>query len=256
MCKNFGLLPSYFYETLLSSCCSNPRSLNLSHSNGNIYREAKTPLYFNMEFPKLTTHRIGAFESVDARVLSSLVREGLTSLAIEYNGAAQFPSGLGQIRTLDKLILCCRRRMSGSTPTRFIEANTQIRTLAVTQTEDAFLRRVVHSLRYHKSLKSLSLWWEEKDIPEASLDEISLLSSVEMLSIFMGGSEQWMDIWSVNHKKFERCIGCLSYLRCLIIRREREIYRFDLLSRWVCRGVPSEAHCLKKLPAMFRRARG
>ncbi|KAI1162171.1 hypothetical protein F5B18DRAFT_409018 [Nemania serpens] len=220
--KDTRLDPSGFYKPLLASCCSNLRRLEISHRQLDLFEEHDTvkemPLSFYMEFPKLKALHIEG-RTVDTRVLSCLVREGLTSLSIPYNDTSQFLSELGQIRTLDTILLDCFEA-SGSTPIRFIETNTQIRSLAISWTVDAFLGRVIQSLHHHGSLKSLSLQWKETDIPEASLEKLSHLSSIEMLHLSAGQPDGWPHDWFVDHNKLRIYVGCLSHLRRLIITRD------------------------------------
>ncbi|KAI1200790.1 hypothetical protein F5X97DRAFT_70953 [Nemania serpens] len=215
--------PSGFYQTFLASCCSNLRRLEFSHSQFDSFGEdemlKEMPLSFNLEFPKLKTLHIGRSAVVDCRVLLCLVREGLTSLNIPYSDSPVFLSELGQIRTLDTILLDCFRTDEW-TPTRFIEANMQIRSLALSRTVDAFLGRAIQSLRYHERLKSLSLEWREDNIPEASLENLSLLSSIEMLHLSAGDHGGWSYNWFVDHNKLRRYVGRLSHLRRLVITRD------------------------------------
>ncbi|KAI0452877.1 hypothetical protein F5B21DRAFT_515717 [Xylaria acuta] len=221
--NNTELDPSGFYKTLLASCCSNLRRLEISHTEfkslGGNKMPKEMPLSFHMEFPKLKTLYIRSMEIVDAQVLSCLVREGLTYLFIPYNDTSQFLSELGQIRTLDTVILY-GFGATGSTPTRFIETNTQIRSLAISWAVDAFLGRVIQSLHHHGSLKSLSLEWQESDIPESSLEKLSLLPSIEILHLRAGDPFGWPKDWFVDHNKLRRYVGRLSHLRRLIITRD------------------------------------
>ncbi|KAI1112228.1 hypothetical protein F5Y14DRAFT_276169 [Nemania sp. NC0429] len=219
--KNTGLDPSSFYEALLGAYCSNLRRLEISHRqsfrmNGTL---KELPLSFDMEFPKLKRLHIGDTTILDGRALSCLIREGLTFLRITYHDASQFLSEIGQIRTLDTIILDSHRA-TGSTPTRFVEANTQIGSLAIIWAVDAFLYRVIQSLHRHRSLKSLSLAWRDKDIPEASLEQLSLLPSLEMLHLCAGEQSGWPHDWFVDHNKLRRYVGRLSHLRRLIITRD------------------------------------
>ncbi len=221
--NNTELDPSGFYEALLASCCSNLRRLDISHSGSQSFIGKRSrhemPLSFYMEFPKLKTLDIGCTTLVDARVLSCLVREGLTSLNIPYNDNSQFLSELSQIHTLDTVLLH-GFKSAGSTPTRFIEINTQIRSLAISWTADAFLRRVIQSLHHHGSLKRLSLVWQDADIPEGSLEKLSILPSIEMLHLSAGDNFGWPHDWFVDHNKLRRYVGHLSHLRRLIISRD------------------------------------
>ncbi|KAI1182702.1 hypothetical protein F5B17DRAFT_419305 [Nemania serpens] len=220
--SNTELDPSGFYEILLASCCSSLRRLEISHRQIHMFLQRgmlkERPLSFYMEFPKLKTLHIGRMTVVDARVLSCLVREGLTSLNIPYNDTSQFLSGLGQIRTLDTVILD-GYRTTGS-PTRFIEANTQIRSLAISWAVDAFLGRVIQSLHHHGSLKRLSLEWHENHIPETSLERLSLLSSIEMLHLGAGKDMGRPEDWFVDHDELRRYVGRLPQLRRLIITHD------------------------------------
>ncbi|KAH8157406.1 hypothetical protein CIB48_g10837 [Xylaria polymorpha] len=160
---NTGLDASGFYKTLLASCCSNLRRLEFSHRSVHhgriINKPINIPLSFDMGFPKLKTLHIGSWTLVDARVISCLIREGLTYLNIPYidKDISQFLSEIGQIFTLETVLLE-GFEAADSTPTHFIEANTQIRSLAVSWAVDAFLRRVIQSLHRHDgNLKRLSL---------------------------------------------------------------------------------------------------
>ncbi|KAF2962925.1 hypothetical protein GQX73_g10650 [Xylaria multiplex] len=225
--NNTGLDPSSFYKTLLASCCSSLHGLEIYHKKFDSFSEDKKfkemPLSFCMEFPKLKRLIIRRLTVMDARALSCLVREGLTFLNITYDDddddTSQFLSEIGQIRTLDTVILSCFEA-TGSTSTRFIEINTQIRSLAIFWTADAFLERVIQSLHHHESLKRLSLKWQEDDIPEASLEKFSLLPSIEMLHLSAGDDSGWPHNWFVDHNKLRRYVGCLSHLRRLIITRD------------------------------------
>ncbi|KAI8952008.1 hypothetical protein F4801DRAFT_542488 [Xylaria longipes] len=223
--NNTRLDASGFYKTLLASCCSNLRRFEFSHRVVNSFRRnnelTDIPLSFYMEFPKLKTLHIGFSTLVDARVVSCLVREGLTSLRIPYNDSdtSQFLSEIGQIYTLDTILLK-GFEATGSTPTRFIEANTQIRSLAVSWAVDAFLGRVIQSLHHHGNLKRLSLQWRETEIPEASLEKVSLLSSIEMLHISAGQQGGWPHDWFIDHDKIKTHVGRLSKLRRLVITRD------------------------------------
>ncbi|KAI1741691.1 hypothetical protein F4680DRAFT_414760 [Xylaria scruposa] len=220
---------SGFYRTLLASCCSNLRRLEFSHRRANPFKNFKMPgiieltdmpLSFYMEFPKLKTLHIGSFTLVDAQVVSCLVREGLTSLGIPYdNDTSQFLSEIGQIHSLDTISLECFEA-TGATLTRFIEANTQIRSLAVSWTVDAFLGRIIQSLHYHGKLKRLSLAWRETEIPETSLEKVSLLSSIEILHLSAGDQSGWPHNWFVDHDKIKTYVSRLSKLRRLIITRD------------------------------------
>ncbi|KAI0014234.1 hypothetical protein F4779DRAFT_628 [Xylariaceae sp. FL0662B] len=224
-CDHPGQLdPSAFYQTLLASCCSSLRSLELRHTD-----LVGMPISFDIEFPELRTLRISMPTSIDTRALSCLVREGLSSLSIPYTDASitQFLSDLGQIHTLETIMLYALK-MSDSTPTRFIESNTQIRSLAIRYNQgDAFLRRIIQSLLHHENLKNLSLAWEENDIPEASLDRLSLLSQVEALHISAGQLDGWPHDWFVDHDILGGYLGRLINLRRLIIQRDTYPLRSD-----------------------------
>ncbi|KAJ2975899.1 hypothetical protein NUW58_g8231 [Xylaria curta] len=178
--NNTGLDASGFYGPILASCCSNLRRLVISHRKFESFRSQMPkdrPLSFSMEFPKLKTLYIDSMTLVDARVISCLVREGLTSLSIPYNDTSHFLSEIDQIRTLDMVVLDSFEATE-LTPTCFIEKNTQIRSLAISWALGAFLGHVIQSLQHHGNLKNLSLVWRENDIPEASLEKLSLLSSI------------------------------------------------------------------------------
>lgn len=206
---------SAFYQGLLELCCSSLRSLELTQRD--IPGRNNRSISFDIKFPELKTLQIGWFTSVDARAVSCLVREGLSSLSIPYDDPS---SELGQINTLDTLILY-GNEATGSAPARLIKSNTQIRSLAIRHGRpDTFLRHAIQSLRHHENLKSLSLIWKENDIPEASLDKLSFLSQVEVLHISAGQSFGWPHDWFVDHSIIGGYMSRLVNLRCLIIQRD------------------------------------
>ncbi|KAI2602403.1 hypothetical protein GGR54DRAFT_634043 [Hypoxylon sp. NC1633] len=206
--------PSAFYQSLLEPCHSSLRSLQLTHRDF-LGRNDK-PISFDIEFPKLKTLQIGWHTSIDGLAASSLVREGLSSLSIPYDHL----SGLGQIHTLHTLVLYGNKR-NGSVPTHFLKSNIQIRSLEIRYGHtDAFLRDVIQSLLHHENLQSLSLTWRENDIPEASLDKLSLLSQVEVLHISAGEQAGWPTNWFADHSIIGRYLRRLVNIRRLIISRD------------------------------------
>ncbi|KAI1781365.1 hypothetical protein F4818DRAFT_398809 [Hypoxylon cercidicola] len=206
---------SAFYQGLLELCCSSLRCLELAQRD--FPGKKDRPISFDIKFPELKTLQIGWFTSVDARAVSCLVREGLSSLSIPYDDP---PSELGQINTLDTLILY-GNEATGSAPARLIKSNTQIRSLAIRHgRSDTFLRHAIQSLRYHENLKSLSLIWEENDIPEASLEQLSFLSQVEVIHISAGELFGWPHDWFVDHSIIGGYLSRLVNLRRLIIQRD------------------------------------
>ncbi|KAI1178468.1 hypothetical protein F4777DRAFT_537754 [Nemania sp. FL0916] len=223
--------PSAFYKTLLASCCSNLRRLEISHRRydflGKVDWVQEPPLSFYMKFPKLKTLNIGRMTVLDPRTLTCLVPEGLTSLNIPYNDTSQFLPDIGQICTLDTVLLHCTKA-TGSTPTRFIETSTQIRLLALFWAKDAFVRRVVQSAHRHGNLNSLSVRWAENDISEESLEKLSLLSSIEILHLSAGHPGGWTHNWFVDHNKVKRYLGRLPQLRRLIITRDNYLHDSEI----------------------------
>ncbi|KAI0976899.1 hypothetical protein F4678DRAFT_456179 [Xylaria arbuscula] len=221
-----ALDPSDFYKSLLAACCSNLTYLDISHTKA--YRgfmgtgQLEKPLSFNIEFPKLRGVRIRNMTTVDTQVLSSLVREGLTSLSIPYYDNF---SELGHISTLDAVILeACEMTGSGIP---IIEMNPQISSLKITGAPVEFLGRVVDSLYQHNNLKCLSLEWEQNNIPEASLEKISLLSSIEVLSLitkYVGTLPMPRINWDNRYFKIREFVGRLSRLRHLCIRDDHFVW--------------------------------
>ncbi|KAI0873532.1 hypothetical protein GGS24DRAFT_501661 [Hypoxylon argillaceum] len=215
---------SSFYQALLETCCLSLRSLELTQTN-RISDVITSPISFQVEFPKLEVLHIGEIR-VDGRAVCRLVREGLSSLFIPFG----YSIALGQIHTLETIGIFYGDNDPMSLS--FIESNTQIGSLAIcNHHEDAYLRRLMLLLHHHQNLKVLSLIWQESDIPEASLNELSLLSQVEVLHISAGGAFVGLRDWFINHDEFRAHLSSLVNLRRLIIQHDIYSLSFGAIDR-------------------------
>ncbi|KAI8629229.1 hypothetical protein F5Y19DRAFT_475793 [Xylariaceae sp. FL1651] len=162
--------------------------------------------------------------AVDFKVVleqeSEKIRLGVTlATNIPANWIRRVSTKLGQISTPNTLILY-GLISSTSMLIRFVELNLQIRSLAIRYSQvDVVLRHIIQSLLYHESLSSLSLSWDECDIPEASWDRLSHLSQVEVLHLNVGQLCRWPS-WFVDHNKVGGYISRWAHLSRLIIQRD------------------------------------
>ncbi|KAK7753291.1 hypothetical protein SLS62_004810 [Diatrype stigma] len=232
-----GLDSSSFWQALLGMCSSTLRELKLDQPDlarawlPTARNRGDKPISFNLEFPNLKALFIASRTSLDAVALSCLLRADLSILQVDYDDpiTRQVLSEADPIPTLETLILS-GHGMSYSDPLRFVEINTQITSIACLYNQrDAFLRCVIRSLIHHGDLRKLSLLWIETEIPEESLDELALLSQVEVLHLSAGFQGGFPHDWFVDHNKLKMYLSRFVNLKRLIITRDT--YRLPLPER-------------------------
>ena len=176
-------------------------------------------------FPSLRHLRLQFLKLADDCLLRMLVHDELNSLDVDTQGSSacsQFFDRRGWIPAL-KILVWHSAHLPESQSLTFLRANPQIAKLSIplaaspTLLGDKLLPLLTEAFT---NLTSLSLVWEEREIPSQAIERISRITTLEQLHLSAGDQYGWRHDWLIDHDIMRKYIPNLPMLEKLAFSRD------------------------------------
>lgn len=176
-------------------------------------------------FPSLRHLRLTHLDLVDVCYLQELVNDELSSLDCDTelsSACSKFFAGRGRVPAL-KTFVWNSFKLPELQSLAFLEANPQILKLRLPNATPATLlgNRLLPLLTQSFSqLTSLSLVWDDLNIPSQALEHISQITTLEQLHLSAGFQIGWRHDWLIDHQIMQRHLCRLPLLKRLAFSRD------------------------------------
>lgn len=165
--------------------------------------------------------RLQFIKLAGTRLLEELVHDELIALEADTNRSSDcssFFANRGTVRALETFVWTAPQ-LEQSPTLFYLEANKHIPRLRLEYAaKTVFLEERILPLLTHRfsNLTSLSLTWENKDIPQTSLEYIGRMTSLEQLCLSAGEQYGWRHDWYVKHDIMREYVCQIESLKKLV----------------------------------------
>ena len=179
-------------------------------------------------YPSLRRLRLSHITIKEISCLWELVHDGLEALELDLISCSvntNFLAYRNCVKALDTLVLkSASNQVSWWT---FLSANPQIKKLNIigsvsrSKISQTLLPQLRHS--FHK-LESLKLAWDGDEVPEAALESISKIRSLQQLCLSAGRQSGWRHNWQIDHVIIRKSLSRLPLLKKLAFTRDSYVH--------------------------------
>jgi hypothetical protein len=215
--------------SLLRQCASSVETLMWSSNKTSQIKEDPqsfaTDTFDFPHFPKLTVLEIREVNFPESSVFDALLASPLSVLVTNHEVGSNVEDSLvkrGCIKSL-KTFVWRPFKVPHGCSFDFLQANPQISKLNFISPipPDVLESQLLPLLcKSFEALTSLSLTWKGNSIPEAALDIISGLHTLEQLHLSSGTPAGWRRDWAIDHDSMRNHLSQLPHLRRIAFSRD------------------------------------
>ena len=220
---------SMLSASILRLCASSLERLFLSSmSHGDPYTFIGKDHACLPEFPRLRHLGFGSIHFADASMPEALITDSIRSLGVSLKLYPGFFKSRGLIPSLEAFAWDCILTTDDSL--HCLRANPQLLRLAFPSAlancliETQILPLLSESF---SRLESLSLVWEENEIPESAVEVIGTLKTLKQLHLSAGCQFGWRHDWPIKHGVMRKHLSNLLQLEKLAFSRDSYVTKYS-----------------------------